>query len=191
MEKKDIRKEILRKRNALSLTERERADELIRKQLWSRDSYKEAQWLFVYVSYKSEVDTLEIIKKALKQNKKIAVPKVLSSGYMEFYEISKAEELIEGYQGILEPDITNRQPIFAEKTEGKVLMILPGAVFDRKGNRIGYGGGFYDRYLERSHNCLLETVALAYEMQMAEQIPTENFDKKVQCIITEQGIYSK
>lgn len=191
MEKKDIRKNILKIRNEIPGPQRKKADKKILNRLLETRDYEEASYIFSYVNYKSEVDTTEIIKDALAKKKKVAVPKVLDSGYMEFFEISALEELISGYQGILEPDITAKKPISVEQIRDKILVVLPGAAFDKTGNRIGYGGGFYDRYLEKYRKCQLKTIALCYEVQMVEEIPAENFDRKVQCIITEQKLYQK
>lgn len=140
---------------------------------------------------------------------------------MEFYRITAWEELQAGYQGILEPEALPeksfsewivRSGIFGqfagarrsvttgheetaekEKTAGKIRMLLPGAVFDGQGNRIGYGGGFYDRWLARwdrttqENRGVLEKIGLAYHIQMTDCIPAEAFDQKADCVITDQG----
>lgn len=140
---------------------------------------------------------------------------------MEFYRITAWEELQAGYQGILEPEALPeksfsewivRSGIFGqfagarrsvttgheetaekEKTAGKIRMLLPGAVFDRQGNRIGYGGGFYDRWLARwdrtaqEKRDMLEKIGLAYHIQMTDCIPAEAFDQKADCVITDQS----
>lgn len=139
---------------------------------------------------------------------------------MEFYQITAWEELQAGYQGILEPEAlpeksftewivrsdilgqfagtrrsvtTDHEETAEKKTAGKIRMLMPGAVFDRRGNRIGYGGGFYDRWLTRwNHTAqgkqgVLEKIGLAYHIQMTNCIPAEAFDQKADRVITDQG----
>lgn len=116
---------------------------------------------------------------------------------MAFYQISAWEELQAGYQGILEPDALP-EGSFSERIlnldvqDQHFRMLLPGAVFDRQGNRIGYGGGFYDRWLARwdqtdyGKRGSLEKIGLAYHIQVADRIPVEEFDQKVDCVMTEE-----
>lgn len=165
-----------------------------------------------YVSYRSEVDTKEFMRFCLAKGKIVFVPKVLRDGEnlseictkpteMEFYRISSLEELQKGYQGILEPAALPERSFQAwraetEKREALSLrMLLPGAVFDRSGNRIGYGGGFYDRWLAKwwaeSAECsfgTFEKIGLAYGIQIAQEIPADPLDQKVDAVITEKQI---
>lgn len=194
--KKELRKQGLSKRDNLSDSYRSLADEQILHRLCEMKEYRQAELILVYVSYKSEVDTKQLITKALSEGKRVAVPKVINrNGEMEFYEIDELSQLEKGYQGIEEPVILDKQPICLSKEEKKLpeggdehnlLMILPGAVFDTNGNRIGYGGGFYDRYLQRQNCERLQTVAVCYEEQLVNQIPTEFHDYRVECIVTEK-----
>ena len=186
MEKKEIRKQALQKRNELTKEYRTQANDEIYKRLITLESYRRAKVILSYVSYKSEVDTKKILEMAFKDGKTVAVPKVLErNGRMEFYEIQSLQELEVGYQGIEEPNIVGKSPIEPEAMREHWLMIMPGAAFDSQGNRIGYGGGFYDRYLHR-HPDVMETIAICYEIQMVEKIPTQAFDVRTDRIITEQ-----
>ncbi len=110
--------------------------------------------------------------------------------WMVFYRIDSLEELKAGYQGILEPEGLQEKS-FSEwvkkQRKADIRMLLPGAAFDRMGNRIGYGGGFYDRWLEKWENLSIERIALAYAFQIVSEIPAEEPDKTVDFMITERG----
>ena len=222
MNKKDVRKKVLAIRDAISAEDKAQYDASIREIVMGMEEYCDAEAILAYVSYRSEVDTTMLIRQALADGKYVFAPKV-SGNEMEFWSISSLEDLREGYHGILEPvqsitfpdwirerrNIANIE-IDIDKVEGcapegcKVMMWMPGAAFDRKRHRIGYGGGFYDRYLNRllqrsEHSISLDkastqpehfiliTAALAYSCQVLEQIPYEEHDMKPDMLITEEG----
>ena len=147
-----------------------------------------AKFILCYASYKSEVMTGKLIEELLKKEKQIYLPKV-SGEEMDFYHIASLEDLTEGYKGIPEPS-TNCSDIFTknvwEENKDNVVMLLPGAAFSETGARIGYGKGYYDRYLMRIP--CTERIALCYEMQIVEMIPADNFDIPVSAIVTEEKI---
>ena len=195
MNKSVIRKNMKDKRKNMNVQEKIKADGLISRRLLSLRVIKQAKWLYLYVSYGTEVDTIRLIKHFFKENtlqkreyqKHIAVPKV-NGDDMEFYEIASMNDLKEGYHKILEP--AGGRPVHAEN----VVMIMPGLAFDTSFNRIGYGGGYYDRYLERNDkgdNIL--KIALAYDFQVLKNEITdiEEYDKKPDIIITEKNIYQQ
>lgn len=186
--KKALRTKYLEKRNGMAAEKRKEASKKIREWVFANKRFKAADTVFVYASYKSEVETKEIIQGALRQGKRVAVPKVHGTK-MFFYEIKSWEELFPGYQGILEPQNTGREPIVPS---GNHIMLVPGAVFDRKGNRIGYGGGYYDQYLDRifeAYGYRPYCMALAFACQIHEgKIPAEEHDKKMDCILTERRV---
>lgn len=203
--KTSLRKQILKERNSLSEEVRHRMDKQIFKELIRYDEKEPCAAYLSYVNYKSEVSTKEFILWCLEKGKTVFVPKVKPAAKpaeMEFYRIHAWEELETGYQGILEPKISPGRTFGewlakSEKDMGHgakkiyLRMLLPGAVFDKKGNRIGYGGGFYDRWLAEWEHLtsdkpvVLEKIGLAYEMQVVETLPAERFDKKVDRVITE------
>lgn len=176
MNKVQIRNEMRKKRKELKLEDMEASSRKIALKLYEQPSYQNATAIYSYVSYNQEIDTIPIITHSLSIGKKVAVPKVLGSK-IEFFFIKNTEELEVGYQGILEPPISQK----ADGTSG--LMLLPGLAFDYQCNRIGYGGGFYDKYLEHSGRNLYK-IALGYEFQVVRELQTEEFDKKVDCILT-------
>ena len=133
----------------------------------------------VYADYNHEVVTEYLIKEAWKAGKEVAVPKVVGKD-MVFYKLTDFARLEPGYFGIPEPvsgEIVNWS---------KALMIMPGVAFDRANHRVGYGGGFYDRYLEKHPQ--LERVAIAFSFQMLPEVPTEPTDICPQIIVTEEEI---
>jgi 5,10-methenyltetrahydrofolate synthetase len=178
-----IRKRVLEMRDGMPLGERSEKNRKIAERVMKHPAYRKAGSLLTYVSYKSEADTLVLIEHALKNGKKVYCPKV-SGREMEFYRIASQDDLEDGYRGIREPRNRNEERMFrAGIKRGENLMLMPGSVFDKERNRIGYGGGYYDRYLETHTG--LTVMALCYEMQVQERIPTERHDRKPDIVITE------
>lgn len=132
-----------------------------------------------YVSYNQEVFTWDFIKQLLKTDKKVAVPKVCGDE-MEFYYIHQFSDLVPGAYGILEPDTKELMK------EPDALMIMPGLAFDEEKNRIGYGGGFYDKYLEVHPDFF--KVALAYDFQIYKKLDTNQFDIRPDIIVTDKRV---
>lgn len=183
-EKSEIRTEVLKQRRELP-KDQCRADSIvIAKRLLSLKKVQKAETIFLYASYKNEVGTKKLIQKLLSMKKKVALPRVREKE-MDFFLIRSWEELVLGYQEILEPDGAG-QIVVPTKDD---VMILPGVVFDRKGNRIGYGGGYYDRYLEQHANTLPCLIGIGYEMQIfSDIIPAETFDRQVDFVVTEKKV---
>ncbi len=190
-DKKAFRKAMLLKRDALPYENRIEADEARNECIRNWDVYQNAELLLFYVSYRSEADTIQLIKEALAEGRKVAVPKVIGKD-MIFYRITEFSQLIEGYKGILEPDIEKAELLIGVTDEQMskndlakhTLLFVPGCAFDVKGGRMGYGGGFYDRFMEKYPDVL--KVALAYEEQMVPEVPREAHDKTVDVIMTEE-----
>lgn len=179
-----LRKAILNKRDGLSENENEKLGRIITDSIIKSDFYKECEELLVYVSFKSEVDTYGIISDALARNKKVYCPKVFGDD-MLFYQIKGIDELIPGFMGIREP--VEGLPVYNYQG-GSTLVIMPGSVFDRNGNRIGYGRGYYDRFLSECYCKGIKpvTAALAFDLQIVDTVPAEEHDFKVDYIFTEK-----
>lgn len=180
MEKKRIREEIIQKRNYLSSKIKKEYDELIFKKLIESDIYNNSKKIFTYVSFASEIDTIKFIKYALNDNKEVYVPKTdKTKKEMVAIRINSLENMDVDNWGILEPKSVDKNKI------GKNfdLILIPGLAFDRKGNRIGYGGGYYDKYLSqiKEEN---NKIVLAYDFQVVDSIKNEVHDIKVNYIIT-------
>lgn len=182
--KNQIRKEYLAKRNKLTPKQREKASAKITVHLLKMPEVKNAPTVFVYASYQSEVSTKKLIETLLASGRKVALPKV-NKGEMEFYEIDSWDDLFPGYQGILEPQVrTESEPV---KPHSRDVMLLPGACFDYSGNRIGYGGGYYDRYLERLVGKPPVVIGLAFYRQIYPWIlPAEPTDQKADYVVSEK-----
>ncbi len=191
---------ILQKRDALPDDLRRAYSRQITEQVLKSEQYRAAENLLIYVSFRSEVETMPLIHKALQDGKKVYLPRVMPAAYedktgeMEFFLVPDKEELTQlevSKWGISEPSALEERRFKRKISEGKeaegkrssTLLIMPGAAFDLDRNRIGYAGGFYDRYLERFPE--FETMALAFSLQVIKEIPAEAHDKKPGCIITE------
>ena len=180
--KKDIRKRVLQKRENLTNREWEEKSRLIYDKVVSHPFFLQADTIYCYIDYRNEVATRAIIDFAWKSGKKVAVPKVLEN-VMHFYLIDSFDELEYGYKGIEEPKTSKLA------TDEDALVIMPGAVFDCACHRIGYGKGYYDKYLHLHSNH--KTLGIAFEFQVFKNIPSEEFDICPDIIITEENIYER
>ncbi|RKI40513.1 5-formyltetrahydrofolate cyclo-ligase [bacterium D16-51] len=186
MTKQEAREQMKQCRRKLSVQEREEKNRCIFQYLMKMEIMQQQKYFFPFVSYGTEVDTIQIIRQVLKEGKmKVAVPRVNreTEGEMDFFVITSMEDLSRGYQGILEP-VTQEK---IEASEG--VMLLPGLAFDRQKNRAGYGGGYYDRCLGRYKKKSLVTVALAFQFQIVDRLETDFYDIRPDWIVTEQGVF--
>lgn len=178
--KKDIRKRVLTRRENMSKEEWEENSRSIYEKVVTHSFFLNTDIIYCYVDYKREVSTRMIIQKAWELHKKVYVPKVNGTD-MSFHPIAAFSDLEEGYRGIPEP-ITKPANIIEPG-----LMIIPGVAFDKNRNRLGYGKGYYDRFLSTHHN--LRTLAISFELQLEEKIPSDKFDIKPEVLITERHMY--
>lgn len=180
--KSEIRSEMINKRLNISKEIKVRLDENIYINVCNSTIFKRAKNIFIYVSLDYEVDTKEIINKAFSLGKNVSVPKVISkSKGMVAVTIKSLSQLSLGKYNILEPYTDNN----IANANDFDLIIVPGLAFDKKGGRLGYGGGFYDRYLKTcSSTCNI--IALAYSFQIIDQVPMDINDAKINNIITEK-----
>lgn len=180
--KKEIRKSIIEKRNKIKNKDKTSMDKKIIESFKKEDSYKKARGIFIYIGFGSEINTKVIIEDALKKGKEVYVPKVKGKE-MLLIKIDSLENLVTSSYGILEP-IGDNNNFDVDKLD---LLVMPGVAFDNSGNRIGYGGGYYDRFLEKNKTNA-EKIVLAYEFQILNSINNEKHDVKVDKIITEERI---
>lgn len=197
--KQELRKEILQLRDALTVEERQVKSHRIAEDIIALREFEEADKVLLFASYKSEVDTSEIFEAAQNASKDIYYPKVICKE-MEFYQVQEKEDLLEGYRGIREPE-ADTQKVFRPLSTDKIFILMPGAVFDKEGNRIGYGGGYYDKFLQRMESILgneevifdqqICKTAIAFQCQMVDigQIINQEHDIKPDYVITEEQIY--
>lgn len=183
-----IRKNNLEKRDSLSDDEILKKSMEICEKIFATKEYIDAKNIFLYKAYNSEVVTDLIYERAIKDNKKVSYPKcelVNGEPGMDFYYVSDQNQLKEGYKGILEPDIYNYD--LEKVSDFNGLVIVPGVAFDKKCNRIGYGKGFYDKFLNGKSD--LKTIGLAFEKQMVDTIDVEFEDINIRKVVTELGEY--
>lgn len=185
--KQELRSRYLNYRNQLSMNERKEKSVRIWELLEAEEVFQKAEILLVYMDYRSEVMTCGKVEELLREHKKrIFAPKVEGMD-IQFYEVRKMEDFMDGYQGIREPS-GDESRLFTEqlaKTQN-CLLLVPGAVFDRQRGRMGYGKGFYDRYLAAFP--ALSSAALAFECQIAKKVPVESHDKLPDMIVTDKEI---
>ena len=174
--KDELRKVIRGYRRSLSQEEAAIKSIAILNKLFETEQYKNAECIYCYIDFRNEVKTMPLIRKALKDGKRVAAPKITNK-QMEFYYITGYSDLKEGTFGILEPFNCE----LASETDA--LMIMPGIAFDRGNHRIGFGGGYYDKYLERENTHF--KIALAYHFQVFSQIPFESHDICPDMILTD------
>lgn len=179
-EKEKIRIQAKKRR---SLADRKKKDPMIAAQVRALKEYQEAKMVFIYVSFRDEVDTTGIMESAWREGKRVACPRIQGKE-MTFYEVFSWDDFHEGMMGILEP---NETTVLVTPGTANSFMLMPGLAFDRERRRIGYGGGYYDRYL-KIWGGTIPTAALAYTEQIWEQLPSEKQDIRPDRIITEEGI---
>ncbi len=185
--KSSIRKEMLTLRNSMSIEERVLRSNKIKENVLSMDALCNAANILCYAGYGSEVCTKELLEELLRLGKKVFLPRV-NGEEMDFYRIVSLDDLEEGYKGIPEPG-ESCTDIFGPdecKDDGSTVLLMPGAVFANDGSRIGYGKGYYDRYLNKYD--IMNRIALCFSMQVLENIPSDAHDKKASVIVTEIGI---
>ena len=175
MDKVTLRKQIREQKRAMTAEQIDASSRQLAQLFFASDYYRQAKTIYGYLPYNQEVRTVPILQQALKDGKKVAVPKVYGDE-MKFIYLDDLSKIEKGYAGIPEP-IADK-PVADDPT---ALVLMPGLAFDRQGHRIGYGGGFYDKFLaeEPDH----PTLALCYGFQMVEFLPTEEFDVPVDCVL--------
>lgn len=186
MGKRRIREEILSRRNREPEDLRRKKSRKIKKRLFSLEEFKKAHTILFYYSKGSEVETKGAMKEALLQGKRVLLPKVRGR---EIYlgEIKDLEKDVEkGSFGILEPKETPRRAT----PKGVDLVILPGIAFDPKGKRIGYGKGYYDRFLRKIPKRIL-LIGLAYDFQIVNSLLGKRHDRRVGKVITERRVLER
>lgn len=176
MDKQALRRIIREQKRAMSPEEITRQSRELAARLCAHPAYRHSAAIYGYLSYNQEVQTLPILRKALQDGKRVAVPKVLGDT-MAFLWLDDLNAVAKGYCGIPEP-IANG-PI-ADCPQALVLM--PGLAFDREGHRLGYGGGFYDRFLEQEPNH--PTLALCFDFQLLPEVVTDSHDIPVDYVIS-------
>lgn len=182
--KNTLRKEIEKKLSNISFKENKTLSKELTENLISSNIWDKSDRIFIYLSFKNEVITDFIIEKALKDNKKVFAP-LIDKNTMTFHRIDNINpiELVKNRFGILEPPKGLKTVI----PESNDIMLIPGVGFSLKGERLGRGGGFYDRFL--SCNSDIIKVGISFEVQIYNKIPTEEWDITLDFILTEKALY--
>ena len=199
LQKTEQRREGMKRRSELTGEERAHAEERIRSVLIALPWYRNAGRLLLYVSYGNEVPTRWLMEEALAAGKQVFCPRVEGAGSMSFYRIDGPEELSPGFRGIPEPPAQEwRKYRIQPLTEGKSdLIVMPGAAFDRSCGRLGYGGGYYDRFLQTleeagsSRLCAGKAfwkIAIGFSCQILDALVQEPEDIRPDLIVTEREI---
>jgi len=192
--KSEIRKDMLAKRDSLEKKYCEAAGDLLVDKLiiegylskaMSPSSDAKNITVFTYVSTGSEVSTFPLIEFLLRFNVRVCVPKVIGSGEMQAWEIKSLDDLVLGKFGIYEPKTKNLCAEIPRNDGAWILAIIPGVAFDKKGYRIGYGGGYYDRYFSNLKNTKgIYKLGVCYDFQLVDKIPTDEHDIKMNQVLS-------
>ena len=175
MDKKELRRTIRERKRAMTEEEIVSRSEKLGHLFAQSEAYKAAKTLYGYLPYNQEKQTITILEQALKDGKRVAVPKVYGEE-MKFLYLDDLTKVSKGYAGIPEPIADG--PVADDET---ALVLMPGLAFDPQGHRIGYGGGFYDKFLAAEPNH--PTLALCYEFQLLPELDTEEHDIPVGTVL--------
>ena len=175
MDKKELRRAIRERKRAMTEEEIVSRSARLGELFAQSEAYRNAATIYGYLPYNQEVRTVPMLEQAIRDGKKVAVPKVYGDT-MKLIYLEDLSQVAKGYAGIPEPIAD--EPVAHDET---ALVLMPGLAFDPQGHRIGYGGGFYDKFLaaEPDH----PTLALCYEFQMLPQLDTEEHDIPVNTVL--------
>jgi len=184
--KQNLKSEITEKRKSLTKEEIKEKSSKIKRNLYSLSEFKDAKNIMFYISFNNEVGTIETIKELLIKNEKnIIVPYVVKNNpILQLSEIKNFNELEPKTFGILEPKENFTREFSYKKLD---LVIVPGIVFDKSGHRIGYGYGYYDRFLKKLNKNVVK-IGFAFELQIVDKIPEERHDVPMDIIVTEESL---
>ncbi len=183
MEKAELRKELKKLLKAVPEAKKREWDGLLLERVLSLPQVERTAWVYGYMALPWEAGTRELLLALLGKGKRVALPRVLGEE-MSFFEIRSLSDLSEGAYHILEPAMECPP---ASCTDA--LLLVPGMAFTPKGDRLGKGGGYYDKFLTKEPGHM--TVALAYEFQMLDCLPAEIHDKTVDMVVTPGGSYGR
>lgn len=178
MTKEEIRKQMRSRRQSHDGTEDSRQ---MMRQIWQSRLYREAESVFFYAAFRNEPDFELLRQQACREGKRVALPRILGPGCMRFYAAEHPEQWEANAWGIPEPP-PQEELTASERT----IVLVPGLAFDRTGGRIGYGGGYYDRFLQQHPRC--RTVGAAYSFQVLEALPLEESDQRLEYLVTPQAL---
>ena len=187
-QKKELRKEAKSYRKSLSENDRLDKSSAIINNLKALKEYQKAEVILMYASLPDEVETLSLIHEFTEEGKRQVYCPVTQGDEMEFYRILSLDDLKEGNFHVLEPEPSAERRLVLQN-DVYYCMLMPGLMFDKKGNRLGYGKGYYDKYLARvPENVNLTTIALSYESMVKDAIPAEETDWRADYVVTKNEV---
>lgn len=188
MDKLKLRQVIKNKRKNMTENDSSSSSNMIKEKFLGLDLCRNKKNVLIYVSTKLEVGTIDLIKELLDRGVNVYTPRVinLEDGLMRFIKISSLNDLEVGCMNILEPK-SNLLELDESKIDSTFLLVMPGLAFDKNGHRLGYGGGFYDRFCNRVTKDLVK-VALSFDYQIVDSVSVNEFDVSVDVVITEKEI---
>jgi len=175
MDKAELRQKIRQQKREMTAQQIESAGKRLGELFLSSELYRRAETVYGYLPYNQEVRTVPMLEQAIRDGKRVAVPKVYGEE-MKFIYITDFSQVEKGYAGIPEPIAD--EPV---ANDPHALVLMPGLAFTKTGDRMGYGGGFYDKFLSREPQH--PTVALCYGFQIVEKLPTEEHDVPVDLVL--------
>jgi 5-formyltetrahydrofolate cyclo-ligase len=185
--KDKLRKEIREKRDKIKISDRKNKSEIIAGKFFLTDYYTKSYNILAYYPFGSEIDTTLVILRALENKKRIILPRVFDRKLKLYFLEKIPEQLEKSKYGIMEPIPRCCRPA---KIKDIDLAVIPGLGFDKNLNRLGYGGGFYDRILIHIPEEIIK-IAFCFDIQVVEKIPVTEHDIKIDVLITESKIYSR
>lgn len=185
-QKSELRRRLLLIRDEIPEEEKQKASISVTNRFISLASFRFAETILLYYPIKGELDTVKIAEAALKTGKRIAFPLCNDKdSTMTYHYVSSLDELVSGTYGIPEPK--KDAPLYQPSPDKHDIIIVPAVGFDKEGYRIGYGRGYYDRYLSSFGGT---AIGITYHSLLMPSLPRGRFDKKVDLILTERGAYS-
>lgn len=183
--KKELRKRIQNKRNSLQIRDRKKRSKIIAEKFFGTAYYNNSNNILIFYPFRSEIDVTIIIRQALENKKNIILPRIHDQELKLFYVDNLKKQLESGTHGIMEPIIGLCRPA---KISDIDLVVVPGISFDKNLNRLGYGGGYYDKLLLHIPEGV-KKIALCFDIQVVDSIPVSEHDIKVDILITDTKIY--
>lgn len=185
-EKKLLRKQVLSQRDSLSWEQVEQYSRAIAEHLFALQEYKAAKTVMYFLNFGKEVMTLNMVPQTLAHGKRVVAPKTVQQErrmiLSEIFDVD--EDLAPGLWNIPEPKLEKLRPLEPEEID---FVVVPGVAFDQQGNRLGYGGGYYDRFFTQLR-ADVPLVAITFEVQVLAEIPVATWDRQVNLLITEKRV---
>jgi 5-formyltetrahydrofolate cyclo-ligase len=184
-EKNALRKIYAEKRENIDREKKKKLDKKIVDRFMTLATYRYAHTLLMYYPLKNEIDIRELIEKALAAGKRVALPRCeANTSTMHFHYISSLDELVPGRFGIMEPS-TDAELFTIDSLCGPCAVIIPALAYDKSGYRLGYGKGFYDRYIDKNR---MTAVGVIYSQFIEDKLPRGRYDMSVHFMITDKGV---